>query len=232
MNIVVTGGTKGIGRAAIEVFAAHGFRIFTCSRSENDLETLRREITEMYPEVKLFTEVCDMGDKAAVILFSKKVTEQFDTVDVLINNAGLFLPGTISEEDEGTFETMINVNIGGAYHLTRALLPLVKRSKGGHIFNMCSTASITAYTNGGSYCISKFAMLGFSRVLREELKTEKVRVTAVLPGATLTDSWAGTTLSGERFMQSSDIARAVWDCYSLKTAVVEELLLRPQLGDI
>ena len=103
----------------------------------------------------------------------------------------------------------------------------------GHIFMMCSTASITAYTNGGSYCISKFALLGLSRVLREEVKESGVRVTAILPGATLTASWEGADLPPDRFMQATDVADAVWTACALpKTAVIEEILLRPQLGDI
>lgn len=98
---------------------------------------------------------------------------------------------------------------------------------------MCSTASIVPYVNGGSYCISKFALLGMSRVLREEMKPFGVKVTAVLPGATLTASWDGTDLPKERFMQPEDVAEAIWTAYSLSpNSVLEELLIRPQLGDI
>ena len=75
-------------------------------------------------------------------------------------------------------------------------------------------------------------MLGFSKVLREELKSDGIKVTAVLPGATYTNSWVGTTLPESRFMPSFEIAKAVWGCYDLKSAVVEELLIRPQLGDL
>src|SRR6185295_4677495 len=114
-----------------------------------------------------------------------------------------------------------------SYHITRGLLPSILKTQGAHIFNLCSTASIMAYTNGGSYCISKFAMLGFTKVLREELKTQNIKVTAVLPGATFTNSWAGTSLPKERFIPPQEIARAIWDCYNLKNAVVEELLIRP-----
>jgi short-subunit dehydrogenase len=107
------------------------------------------------------------------------------------------------------------------------------RRKGGHIFMMCSTASIIPYTNGGSYCISKFALYGMTKVLREELKEHGVRVTAVLPGATLTASWEGVDLPAERFMKPEDVAQAMFTAWSLSSqAVIEELLIRPQLGDI
>ena len=98
---------------------------------------------------------------------------------------------------------------------------------------MCSIASIRAYPNGGSYAISKFALLGFSKVLREELKDFGIRVTAVMPGATRTASWNGTDLPDERFMKVEDVADAVYAAYALSgRSVVEEMIIRPQLGDI
>jgi short-subunit dehydrogenase len=105
--------------------------------------------------------------------------------------------------------------------------------KKGHIFMICSTASIMAYPNGGSYCVSKFALYGMTKVFREELKPHGIKVTAVLPGATLTDSWSETDLPKERFMQAQDVAESIWSAYHLSpSAVIEELLMRPQLGDI
>jgi NADP-dependent 3-hydroxy acid dehydrogenase YdfG len=151
----------------------------------------------------------------------------------LVNNTGYFLPGQIQNEADGTIESMINTNVYSAYHLTRAILPSFIKQNDGHIFNICSTASITAYTNGGSYCISKFALLGFSKVLRAELLNTQIRVTSVLPGATLTASWDGTELPAERFIKAEDIAEAVFGAYSLsKQTVVEEILIRPQQGDL
>ena len=98
---------------------------------------------------------------------------------------------------------------------------------------MCSIASIKAYPNGGSYAISKFALLGFSKVLREELKEFGIRVTAILPGATRTASWDGVELPDDRFMKVEDVADTIFSAYSLSSrSVVEEILIRPQLGDI
>jgi len=90
-----------------------------------------------------------------------------------------------------------------------------------------------AYENGGSYCISKFALLGFSKVLRNELKEFGIKVTSVLPGATLTSSWDGVEIPEERFMPAEDIGDSIWDIYKLSDrTVVEEVVLRPQLGDL
>jgi short-subunit dehydrogenase len=130
-------------------------------------------------------------------------------------------------------ESMIDGNLYSAYHLTRALIPTLLKSPTPHIFNMCSIASKIAYPNGGSYSISKFALLGFTKVLREELKDKGVKVTAILPGATWSNSWAGADLPHERIMEANDIAIAVWSAIQMSpSAVVEEIILRPQLGDL
>jgi short-subunit dehydrogenase len=153
--------------------------------------------------------------------------------EILINNAGVFTPGMIDEEADGALEMMINTNLYSAYHLTRAVLPQMKAVKKGYIFNICSIASLTAYANGGSYSISKFALYGMTKVLREELKKDNIKVTAVLPGATFTSSWEGVDLPEERFIKSEDVADLIWATYSLSDrTVVEDLLIRPQLGDL
>jgi hypothetical protein len=154
-------------------------------------------------------------------------------VDVLVNNAGKFIPGTTMEEAEGNLESMIETNVYSAYHVTRGLVAHMKAKAAGHIFNLCSIASIKAYPNGGSYAISKFALLGFSKVLREELKECGIRVTAVLPGATRTASWDGVDLPDTRFIKPEDVAEIIFNAYSISDrSVVEEVIIRPQLGDI
>jgi len=109
----------------------------------------------------------------------------------------------------------------------------MKREKKGHIFNICSVASLKSYPNGGSYGISKYALLGFSENLREELMPDNIKVTAICPGATYTNSWAGAGLPKERFIQVEDIANTLWSAYVLsEQAVVETIVIRPLKGDL
>jgi short-subunit dehydrogenase len=155
--------------------------------------------------------------------------------DILINNAGRFIPGSVHNEADGILEQMIQTNLYSAYHLTRTILPAMQQSTSSnkHIFNICSIASVQAYSNGGSYSISKFALLGFSKNLREELKPHNIKVTAVLPGAAYTDSWIGSGIDENRIMEANDVAAMVFAASQLSTkACVEEILLRPQLGDL
>jgi short-subunit dehydrogenase len=230
-KIVVTGATKGIGRAIAERFAKEGFDLALCARNENDLERLKSEIGGKKSEILVYK--CDVSNKEELKGFAAKVNNNFGAVDIFVNNAGIFLPGQVINEEEGNLETLIETNLYSAYHLSRMLLPKMLERKSGHIFNVCSVAGIHAYPNGGSYSISKFAMLGLSKALREELKPFNIRVTALIPGAVYTDSWAGAGLPESRFMKAEDIASAVWDIYNLsENTVVEEIVLRPMKGDI
>jgi short-subunit dehydrogenase len=107
------------------------------------------------------------------------------------------------------------------------------KAKSGHIFNICSIASLNAYENGGAYSISKFAMYGFSKNLREEMKPYGIKVTHVLPGAAYTDSWSGSGIDPGRIMEAADIARMIYAAAHLsQQACVEEIIIRPQLGDL
>lgn len=230
--IVVSGGSKGIGKAIISRFAKEGFDVFTCSRSESNLKELKKEIERTYG-VNLYYSVADLSKKSDVDIFGEAILSLKRPVEVLVNNTGYFEPGLITEEADGVLEKMIDTNVYSAYRLTRILVPQMKSAKRGYIFSICSVASLFAYPNGGSYSISKFALLGFSKVLREELKNFGIRVTAVIAGATYTNSWASSGLPEERFMRATDVADSVFSAYSLSPqAVVEELIIRPQLGDI
>ena len=231
--VVVTGGTKGIGKAIVNKFAENGFDIITCSRNQTDLDMLEHDFAESYPGSSIHTKRADLSEKAEVKTFATFCMNRNRPIDVLINNAGIFMPGQINSEKEGNLEMMMNTNLYSAYYLTRGILPSMMKIKSGHIFNICSVASIQPYENGGSYSISKYAMHGMTKVLREEMKGHGIRVTSVLPGATLTASWEGVDLPESRFIKSEDVADLIFGVYSLsRNSVVEEILIRPQEGDI
>lgn len=228
-SIVISGGSQGIGKALVKIFLNNGYKVITCSRKIEKLEKLKHELQSE----NLLIFKADLSKKEQVKNFADFVFNSISKIDILINNAGFFLPGSIQNEEDNVLESQIETNVYSAYHLTRAILPNLLENKSGQIFNICSTASITPYESGGSYCISKFALLGFSKVLREELKEKGIKVTSVLPGATLTPSWDGVDLPKERFIDVDELAKTIFNISQLdKTAVVEEILIRPQLGDI
>ena len=233
MNAVITGASRGIGKEVARVFALHGYDLFLSSRSEDALLQAIEELKTEFPNISIDGKAFDLGVKEQAILFGEWVLGQVDTLDILVNKAGSFVPGSIAEEADGALELMLDVNLRSAYHLTRTVLPRMIRNRSGHIFTLCSIASLAAYPGGGSYSISKFALLGFTRNLRHELKTRGIKVTAVIPGAVYTDSWKDSGIEEGRIMETEDIARLIFATSQLSPqAVVEELVIRPQLGDL
>ncbi|MEQ9006314.1 MAG: SDR family oxidoreductase, partial [Ekhidna sp.] len=154
--VVITGGTKGIGKALVDRFASEGWPVATCSRKDDDLDALRKEISEKH-QTLIHTFKADLSKKEGVKDFVEFVQMIAKPVEILVNNTGVFNPGSVLEEADGALEQMIDTNLYSAYHLTRAIAPAMKQNKSGHIFNLCSVASLKAYPNGGSYSISKFA---------------------------------------------------------------------------
>ena len=235
MNIVITGASKGLGKAIAKAFAKdeqqHNF--FLCARNVAELEATAKDLQERFPQNKMHTKTCDVSDKISLQQFVAWVNGHVSQVDILVNNAGVYLPGSAYGEDDGMLEKLMEVNLYSAYHLTRMILPGMINERSGHVFNICSIASIMAYPNGGAYSISKFALYGFSKNLREEMKPHGIKVTHVLPGAAYTDSWSGSGIDPKRIMEAADVAQMVHAAAQLSPqACVEEIILRPQLGDL
>jgi short-subunit dehydrogenase len=232
MNVIITGASKGLGKAIAEKFAAADHQLFLCSRNKEELYATQQALIQKNVNTKVKIMAVDISRKENAISFGEFCLAA-GAPDILINNAGSFLPGTIHTEKDGVFDQMLAINLHSAYHLTRTVLSKMMEAKNGHIFNMCSIASLNAYKNGGSYSISKFALLGFSRNLREELKPFNIKVTAVIPGAVYTDSWSKTDVQPERIMEADDIANMIYAASLLSPqACVEEIIMRPQLGDL
>jgi short-subunit dehydrogenase len=232
MNVIITGGSKGMGKAIALKFATEKNNLILCSRTESTLKETQKEILSKHPEVTVNIFAADLTNKDELKKFAAFCLS-FGAPDILINNAGTYQPGKCIDQPEVEFEQLMNVNFYSAFYLTRSLVPEMIANKHGHIFNICSIASLKAYRDGGGYGVSKFALYGFSQNLRLELMNHNIKVTAVFPGAVLTDSWAGFDNSSNRIMEVEDIAEMVFASTRLSPqAVVEDIIIRPQLGDL
>lgn len=232
MNIIITGASRGIGKAIAEIFAANGHHLFLSGRNEVALYTAMEKMVTQYPAVTIRAKAFDLSQKEKAIALGNWCL-QHAVPDILINNAGLFEPGSVYNEPDGLLEKQISTNLYSAYHLTRTLLPKMMERRSGHIFNMCSIASLHAYENGGAYSVSKYALHGFSKNLREEMKPHSIKVTSVFPGAVMTESWGDYDNSSKRIMEAEDIAKMVYAASQLSPAAcVEDIVIRPQLGDL
>lgn len=229
---VITGASRGIGESIAIAFAANGFDLILTARNAALLTEVSNRIESQY-SIQVWCFAADLSNQDGCSSFVDKVNKMNLEIDVLVNNAGVFLPGTLMDEPAGQMEMQMQTNFFSAYYVTRGLWSKLKKQARSHVFNICSIASILAYEAGGGYAVTKHALLGFSKSLRREGIPLGIRVSAVLPGATLTDSWAGVDLPESRFMRADDVARCILTAWDInETTVMEEIIIRPIEGDI
>jgi len=224
--VVVTGGTRGIGYAIARRFA-HSYPIVTCGRTPAQVARLR----SLHPDWDI--QEADLSQKEKALAFGAYVRQKYPSIAVLVNNAGAFISGALLHEEDASYEAMLSTNLHSSYYVTRSLLPTFLAQKRGLIVFISSIAALKAYPNGSAYSIAKAGQLSLARNLREQLKPYNVGVTAILLGATLTDSWAGAPYPPERFIPPEAVAELVWSVAHLPPpTVVEEVVVRPMLGDL
>jgi len=231
--ILITGASQGIGAAIAKVFARElkGCRLALVARNERNLAAVAKACEKLGATAAVFG--CDVTDGKSVAAMAQAVFARFRRVDVLINNAGAFTPGPFAQTSVAAFDQMIAVNLRSAFLVTQAFLPPMLKRKSGDIFFMSSIAGLKAYPNGAGYCAAKFGLTGLAKVLREETKEQGIRVCCVHPGATWSPSWSGSGVKPTRMIPAEDIAQAILDTWRLsRRTVVEEIVLRPQLGDL
>lgn len=228
---IITGATKGIGRATAYKFLQEGYSIAICARTQQDLDTLQQEWLAEFPDRKIFALAADLENEEEVSAFAEQVLNEFKNIDVLINNAGIFLPGTVLGSATAQLRRQMEVNVIAAYIMSKAVAPKMQQQQKGHIINICSIASLQAYAGGTDYSISKYAMLGMSDNFRMALRPFKVKVTAICPGPTMSHSWEGTGVNKERLMPASDIAQLIFDCSRTSfTTCVERIVVDTTMG--
>jgi NADP-dependent 3-hydroxy acid dehydrogenase YdfG len=231
--VLITGASQGIGAAIARVFAREipGVRLALVARSARNLGATARACTRLGASAEPFT--CDVADEASVAAMAAAVRKRFGVVDVLINNAGKFTAAPFTKMRTADFDRMIAVNLRSVFLVSRAFVPAMARRRRGDVFNMSSIAGLIAYPGGAGYSAAKFGVTGLSQVMRAELKDRGVRVCCVYPGATFSPSWQGSGVPAARMMPAADVARAFLDVYRLsRRTVVEEIVLRPQQGDL
>lgn len=226
MNAVITGATRGIGKAIATLLAENGYDLAVCARNEAEMESLAAELS--YTGVRIFTYRADLSIREQTYDFANAVKSVMPTVDVLVNNAGLYRPGLVLDEADENFEYLLEINLMSPYYLGKFFGKMMREQRSGRIFNICSVASKIIAAEAGGYSVTKSALLSLNNVWRMELAPYNVKVTAILPGSTLTSSWDGTTIPAERFVQPEDVAKTIYTILNLTDgANVDEVTLKP-----
>lgn len=229
---LVTGASRGLGRALATAFANAGAAVVLAARDGASVVSAARALSGSGQ--RALGVACDVRDVAQVRSMVDTAVRECGGIDILVNNAGTFQVAAIADTDETTWDAILGTNLKGAYLVTRAALPHVVARRG-HVLNMVSVAGRAAYRLNGAYCASKWGLLGFTNVLREELRSTGVRVTAVLPGATDTSIWDGVPGNWDRsrMMRPETVARCVVEaCCLPPEASLDELVLAPTAGKL
>src|ERR1700761_6093118 len=232
-NALITGATKGMGRSITIAFAKEGVNVAICSRNAQDLDNFKKELQQINPQVNVFIRVADGSVKEHLLQFAAAAELELGFISIVVNNLGMFDPASILDENESAFEKQMNTNLMPAYHLYRYFGKTMMAAREGHIFTICSVAAINLIAEAGTYSVTKFALLGLSRVMRLEMMPYNVKVTAVIPGSTLTNSWEGTTIEKDKFVLPDDIASAIINTYKMSAgANIDEITIKPVGGQI
>ncbi|MWB96425.1 3-ketoacyl-ACP reductase [Flavobacterium sp. GA093] len=209
-NALITGAGKGIGKAIALALAKEGVNVILISRTQFDVDQLAIEIENF--GVKSLALSADVSDINSVNAAVEKALLQFKNIDILINNAGIASFGKFMELEPADWEKIIQVNLMGTYYTTRAVLPNMIERQSGDIINISSTAGLNGNALTSAYSASKFAVMGLTDSLMQEMRKHNIRVTALTPSTVATDLAIDLKLTDgnpEKVMQAEDVAELI-----------------------
>ena len=204
---IVTGGTKGIGRAIAEALLREGLSVCIAARKQSEIDTAIRELDGA--AVGLACDVRDYEQVQALLAFTVK---ELGGLDILVNNAGIGIFATVAETSPEDFRATLETNLFGVFHCCHEAIPEMRRRGGGYIINISSLAGANPHPRMAAYNASKFGLNGFSEALMQEVRHDGIKVSYIMPGSVNTE-FGGDTASDEKSWQltPADIARVVTD---------------------
>jgi len=228
---IITGASKGIGRAIAIGLSGMGFQCALIGRNASDLKQVSMEILEK-GGIQPVTYRLDITESALIKKTVGQIVKDFGRIDILLNNAGVYFGGSL-EISEKDFKKMLDTNLTAQYVFLKEVVPVMKKQKYGHIFNVASRSGKTGFAGSGAYCASKFAMAGFSESVYRELAPEGIKVTALCPAWVNTDMAykAGTPLDPEQMIQPEDLLNTIrWLLKLSPGACVKEVVITNPLS--
>ena len=223
---VVTGASQGIGLAIATELASLGYSLGLIARTKADIEKTSRDIQKKYPDVKVINAAFDIVDGAKADNFIRLVYSELGSISVLINNAGYYRSGTSSVPMDEV-QRLIDVNFFAAVRFVQAVLPSMKILGRGYIFNIASLAGVETFAEVGSYSGSKFALVGYSKSLAQELAPLGIKVTVLCPSWVNTKNSKDAPMKPVQMIQVEDLALTIRYLLSLgSSALVREIIIR------
>jgi len=208
---VVTGATRGIGRAIADSFADAGIQVAITSRNQKDCEEAAAAITKR-TGTRALGVACDVRDARSCAALIERTAKEFGRLDILINNAGIGAFKPVADMDVATWDAVIGTNLNSLFYCTHPALPHLRTSGEAWVINIGSLAGKNAFPNGSAYNASKFGLVGFSEALMQEVRYDGIRVSYVMPGSVATEfSHPSGSTDGDWRVQPEDIAQIVMD---------------------
>jgi 3-oxoacyl-[acyl-carrier protein] reductase len=209
-NALITGAGKGIGKAIALALAKEGVNVILVARTQDEIENVAAKARAL--RVKALAITADVANINSVNSAVEKALAEFKTIDILINNAGIAAFGKFLELEPADWERIIQVNLMGTYYVTRAVLPNMIERQIGDIINISSTAGLNGNALTSAYSASKFAVLGLTDSLMQEVRKHNIRVTALTPSTVATDMAKELNLTDgnpDKVMQAEDMAELI-----------------------
>ncbi|HXT20953.1 MAG TPA: SDR family oxidoreductase [Thermoanaerobaculia bacterium] len=224
---LVTGGSRGIGRAVVEALLDEGYAVAFCSRSAGSVAEAQAALLARWPD-RVTGEAVDVRQQSQVASWVAAAADRLGRIDCLVNNAGLGTFGPVDEIAPESFREVIETNLLGPYYAMAAAAPIMRKQGGGWIFNVGSLAAKNAFAGGAAYNASKFGLLGLSEASMLDLRHAGIRIAAILPGSVDTDFHSDRRPEREWMLAPEDVARAIVDLLRYPGRALPSLVeLRP-----
>lgn len=232
-NALITGATKGMGRAIAIAFAKENVNLAVCARNAADLEAFKTELHDINPNIEVVTVAADGSNREELLNFAEIARQKLGSINIIVNSLGMYAQSSILDDEKNLFLKVVNTNLMPSYELYRFFGKSMVSVGEGHIFNICSIAALDPIPEAGIYSVTKAALLCLNDVMRLEMKQYGVKVTAVIPGSTLTDSWKGIAVDKDKMVLPEDIASAVINIYKMSAgANVDQIIIKPVYGQV
>ncbi|MBM6998211.1 putative oxidoreductase [compost metagenome] len=208
---IITGAARGIGKATAVALAKEGVNVGLIARTESTLKEVAAELQGL--GVKVAYAAADIASKEQVEQAVETLKNELGPADILINNAGIATFGTVLEMDPAEWKGIIDTNVLGTYYVTRAVLPQLVEKNSGDIINISSTNGLNGAATSSAYSASKFAVIGFTESLAQEVRRNNIRVSALTPSTVATDLALELNLikdnNDSKFVQPEDLAEFI-----------------------
>jgi short-subunit dehydrogenase len=226
MKAIITGSSKGLGRAIARDFVKEGYDVVVTARSTDDLKELIEELKKLNASCEITGTTVDFEDVKSIENYCEKIKKDVGAIDILINNVGIYHEDVIGQDIDQNLKKDLEINLFSAIRMSNAFLPSLKMKSSSHIINVISIAALHPRVDAVSYSISKAALKCYTDIQRESLRKFGIKVVGIYPGAMNTSSWDDQDINTSLMIQPEDVSNSILQIVKMsENTTVEELII-------